>query len=140
VRFVSCSLAGSDGNPKNAFLIGEEVRVDIELESTRAGPVSFWLIIFDATGRPLLSTHQRDHELVEIAPGRHRLSYVTRGLGLMPGSYSVTAGAFDPSLQFLEWVDGCQSFEVYPCFLNGRPFDTRWGAVNQDASWQLVKA
>lgn len=138
IRFEACSVAAPDGAPKNAFLIGEELRLDIDLVSTRRGPVSFWLIVFDASGRPLLSTHQRDRELVEVSPGAYRLSFITQGLGLMPGNYSITAGAFDPGLKFLEWVDGCQNFEVYPCFVDGRPFDARWGAVNQDARWSLV--
>lgn len=139
IIFRSCSLFNKDRVPKVAFHIGEDVRVEISLESEFAGRMSFWLIIFDSSGTPLLSTHQRDIELVEIGHGRYKVAYETRDLGLMPGNYTISAGAFDSKLKFLEWIDGCQSFEVYPCFPDGTAFDGRWGAINQQASWDLVR-
>lgn len=139
ITFKSCSLFDKNGEPKVAFFIGEDIRVEINLVSALSGKMSFWLIIFDSTGVPLLSTHQRDVELMEIVPGKYKLTYKTEGLGLMPGTYTITAGAFDPKLKFLEWIDGCQTFEVYPCFINGGAFDGRWGQINQKATWDLVK-
>jgi lipopolysaccharide transport system ATP-binding protein len=141
VRFASARLSDAQGESRTAFLIGEDLRLEVEVESVRSNAVSFWLIIYDAAGRPLLSTHQRDREdLVRIEPGRFRLTYETVGLGLMPGSYTIGAGAFDAGLGFLEWVDHFQSFEVQPAFRNGTPFDQRWGAVDQTARWRLERA
>jgi lipopolysaccharide transport system ATP-binding protein len=139
ITFQSCSLFSRAGEPKIAFHIGEDIRVEIKLMSAFSGTMSFWLIIFDSTGVPLLSTHQRDVEHAEITPGQYKIVYETIDLGLMPGSYTITAGAFDAKLKFLEWIDGCQSFEVYPCFPNGAAFDGRWGLVNQKAKWNLVR-
>ena len=99
--------------------------------------MSFWLIIFDAAGTPLLSTHQRDVELCKIDHGKYKLIYEPKDFGLMPGNYTIAAGAFDVQLNFLEWIDNCQSFEVYSNFANGAPFDSRWGSVNQPAIWKL---
>jgi hypothetical protein len=55
----------------------------------------------------------------------------------MPGNYTVSAGAFDQRLNFLEWVDNCQQFEVLPSFQDGVAFDGRWGAANLKADWGL---
>jgi lipopolysaccharide transport system ATP-binding protein len=137
VRFRICALFSPAREPKTAFNIGENIRIEISLESTYIGDMSFWLIIFDSAGAPLLSTHQRDTELNRIGMGEYKLIYETRNFGLMPGNYTIAAGAFDTKLKFLEWIDNCQSFEVYPCFPNGSPFDGRWGAVNQQANWKL---
>jgi lipopolysaccharide transport system ATP-binding protein len=137
IAFKTAALMDAAGEPKTSFLIGEDIHLDLTIESCFEGRMSFWLIIFDSTGRPLLSTHQRDQETVEIGRGRYRLSYQSKGLGLMPGSYTISAGAFDTKLTFLEWIDHFQSFEVFPTFLNGTPFDHRWGMVSQAASWRL---
>lgn len=137
ISFIEASIGGTDGIPRTSFLIGEDVRIKIKLLSKFSGEISFWLIVFDETGRPLLSSHQRDVELVQIREGEYTLSYETLDLGLMPGNYSVVAGAFDKHLGFLEWIDNIQRFEVMPCFLNGQAYDTRWGAMNQKARWSL---
>lgn len=137
ISFIEASIAGTDGLPRTSFLIGEDVRIQIKLLSKFSGDISFWLIIFDETGRPLLSSHQRDTELLNISEGEYVLSYETVDFGLMPGNYSVVAGAFDKNLGFLEWIDNIQRFEVMPCFLNGQAYDTRWGAMNQKARWSL---
>jgi lipopolysaccharide transport system ATP-binding protein len=137
ILFRGASLMGISREPKTAFLIGEDIQLELTIESLFEGAMSFWLIVFDSTGRPLLSTHQRDQGMVEISCGKYRLSYRTKGLGLMPGVYTISAGAFDPKLTFLEWIDHFQTFEVYPTFRNGTPFDHRWGLVNQSADWRL---
>ena len=137
VRFLSASIFNSGGQPASSFLIGEDFRIDFALESGTAEQVSFWLIVFDAAGRPLLSSHQRDVETIAISPGRFRLVFRTRGLGLLPGNYSISAGAFDHQPRFLEWIENCQQFEVLPSFKSGIPYDGRWGAVNLGADWSL---
>ena len=123
----------------SAFNIGENIRVELSLTSSYVGDMSFWLIISDSAGVPLLSTHQRDMEMNKIGTGDYKLIYETQNFGLMPGNYTIAAGAFDAKLKFLEWIDNCQSFEVYPCFPNGTAFDGRLGAVNQPASWKLER-
>ena len=139
ICFKTCALFSQSREPKTAFNIGENIRIEISLESAYIGDISFWLIIFDSAGVPLLSTHQRDAELNGIGTGEYKIIYETRNFGLMPGNYTIAAGAFDAKLNFLEWIDNCQSFEVYPCFPNGAAFDGRWGAVNQPASWILER-
>ena len=138
VRFFSASIFNADGQPANSFLIGEDFRVEFVLECATTEQISFWLIVFDSAGRPLLSSHQRDFETVSVSPGRFQLVFRAHGVGLMPGNYTISAGAFDYKPDFLEWVDNCQQFEVLPCFLNGVPYDGRWGAMNLAADWKLV--
>lgn len=138
VRFVSASIFNAAGQAANAFLIGEEFRIEFTLECATTEQISFWLIVFDSVGRPLLSSHQRDVETVAVSPGRFRLVYSTRGLSLMPGNYTVSAGAFDHQPVFLDWVDSCQQFEVLPSFKSGIPYDGRWGAMSLAADWNLI--
>ncbi len=139
IIFRRASLKDMPGEPKTAFLIGEDLELELTVESFFEGRMSFWVIIFDSTGRPLLSTHQRDQETFEIGRGQYRLFYRTRGLGLMPGVYTISAGAFDAKLTFLEWIDHFQAFEVFPTFRDGTPFDHRWGMVTQTADWRMER-
>ncbi len=112
---------------------------EIDFSAACSDTVSFWLLIYDSLGRPLLATYQRDVETVRVEPGRFRLVYETAGLGLMPGTYSFSAGAVDATLGLLEWVENFTSFEVQPAFRNGAVFDRRWGAINQPAKWRLTR-
>lgn len=137
VAFQDCSIMAKDGAPKNSFLIGEDFRLEFTVQSRFSGDIAFWLIVFDESGRPLLSSHQRDLQYIQIGQGTYKMVYETMDLGLMPGMYSISAGVFDKRMNFLEWIDSCQRFEVYPCFYNGNTFDGRWGAVNQKAAWRL---
>jgi lipopolysaccharide transport system ATP-binding protein len=137
INFKNCSLFSLNREPRVAFYIGEDLRVEIGLTSAFTGKMSFWIIIYDVLRTPLLSSFQWDQEFVEMRPGEYTLVYETRGLALMPGDYTITAGAFGPELRSLEWIDNCQSFEVHPSFSNGKAFDGRWGAVNQLATWKL---
>jgi len=139
ITLKECSIVNIQGELASSFLIGEDIKVEFILGSSFSGTMSFWLIIFDSSGRPLLSTHQRDWELVSMSPGTYHLTYQTEKLSLMPDTYFISAGAFDSQLNFLEWVDNCQTFEVLPCFANGQPYDSRWGAMSQPASWTLKR-
>ena len=140
LQFKSCLIMSSLGEPNNQFLIHENIRVKFQFNSDFKGLVSFWLIIFDINGVAVLSSHQRDYEpLVDITNGQFEWTYETKNLGLMPGHYYITAGCFDKDINFLEWVDNCQEFDVINAFSSGKPFDGRWGLVDQDANWMVSK-
>lgn len=138
VTFKSCSIFKMDSIPSNVFLIGEEFYIDIFLESIHDHSMYFWLIIFNAEGIPVLSSHQGDIELLKVKPGLYTLRCMMKDIGLMPGSYSITAGAFDKGKTFLEWIDRCQTFEILSTFVDGSPYDYRWGMANQKVNWELT--
>ncbi len=137
VTFESCTICDNEGTPVKSFLIGQDFCIEIGLTIRTSNKLYFWLIIFDAEGRPVLSSHQGDVEMLRVQTGTYRLRCVTRQIALMPGSYTISAGAFDADRTFLEWIDNCQSFEVFPTFVGGKPFDHRWGAVNLNMHWEL---
>ncbi len=139
IQFLSCVIEGEkDKIARNSYMIAENFNVKISMRSNFSGKLSFWLIIFDYSGKAILSSHQRDYQLLDILPGYFEIVYKPVGLVLMPGNYYITAGAFDPSLNFLEWIDKCQSFEILQSFSDGRQFDGRWGIINQKAEWSMV--
>ncbi|HQH99506.1 MAG TPA: ABC transporter ATP-binding protein [Spirochaetota bacterium] len=137
IMFKECSIMNMKNEPKNTFLIGEDIKFEIKLESKYSGKMSFWIIIFDIYGKPLISSHQRDHEVLDINHGDYTVVIQTQNIGLLTGDYYIAAGVFDDHMIFLEWIDNCQSFSVLPCFLNGSNFDGRWGVVNQRMTWSL---
>jgi lipopolysaccharide transport system ATP-binding protein len=137
VVFNSCTLRDSEGDVSNAFLIGQEFNMELQLDIIYTDSLYFWLIIFDSEGRPVLSSHQGDVGMFKENAGVYQLNCFTQKIGLLPGKYSISAGAFDAGRTFLEWIDNCQSFEILPNFANGKPFDQRWGMVNQEIRWAL---
>ncbi len=137
VVFNRCAMFSKEGEVSNSFLIQQDIKIVIDLDIKFSGKCYFWFMIFDMDGRSVLSAHQIDKELLEVTPGNFKLTFITEQIGLMPGSYTISAGAFDQSRTFLEWIDNCQSFEVLPAFVTGKAFDQRWGMVNQNAVWDL---
>lgn len=138
VRLCSCEISNLKGEPSNSFLIGEDFSLEIHVDVDTPMKTYFWIIVCDAEGKPVLSSHQGDYELIQIDVGSYRLKCTTRGIRLLPGRFSISAGAFDSQRTFLEWVDNIQRFEVMPSFMNGKPFDYRWGLVDQKVEWKLV--
>lgn len=140
VQFEQSKIASVDNELKKYFFIGEEIRLDIKFKSMASQKLSFWVIIFDSQGIAVYSSHQRDYEkLYDIESGMYNFTYTTKGLDLMPGRYTFTAGAFDQNIKFLEWIDECQDFEVTNNFISGKVFDGRWGYVNLKAEWKIEK-
>lgn len=138
IRFIKCGISDLSGKGKNHFLIGEQFKLRFKFSSAFQGMISFWLIIFDAQGTAILSSHQRDYEWVQVQQGMFEVTFVPSDFWLTVGTYSISAGVFNKNLDFLEWVDGCQTFEIYPSFQDGLEFDGRWGLVNQKAKWRMI--
>ena len=53
----------------------------------------------------------------------------------MPGKYIISAGIFDKSKQFLDWVEHVESFYVESSFSDGRSYDNRLGNVSFLGEW-----
>jgi lipopolysaccharide transport system ATP-binding protein len=138
VLFQSCAIYDHNNRGKNSFLIGEDFTIEISMDIRNLNKLYFWLIIMNSEGGPILSSHQGDIEMLTVKPGKYRLRCNTQGIGLMPGEYTISAGAFDAGRTFLEWIDNCQSFEILPTFVGGKAYDRRWGKVNQDIEWSLL--
>jgi lipopolysaccharide transport system ATP-binding protein len=138
VLFRSCAIYGHNGRGKNSFLIGEDFAIEIIMDIRNPDKFYFWLIIMNSEGDPILSSHQGDIEMLTVKSGKYKLRCKTQGIGLMPGEYTISAGAFDAERTFLEWIDNCQSFEVLPTFVGGKAYDHRWGKVNQNIEWSLL--
>lgn len=54
---------------------------------------------------------------------------------LMPGKYIISAGIFDQSRQFVDWVEHVESFHVETSFYDGRKYDYRLGKVSILGNW-----
>lgn len=139
IQISSCILYDHSGEVKNHFLIGENLQVKFSVDVFSKNDISFWLIIYNSSGIPVSSAHQRDKNIFQVSEGRLECVFSTIDLWLAPGDYFITAGIFDVNMNFLEWIENCQSFEVYPCFQSGLAFDNRLGLTNQNGIWKIEK-
>jgi lipopolysaccharide transport system ATP-binding protein len=53
----------------------------------------------------------------------------------LPGRYLVSAGIFDRSRQFLDWVEFAEGFQVESGFVDGHAFDGRLGRISILPEW-----
>ena len=139
VRFTRCAISGTDDTPMNLFCIGEDIKLSFDLDSELEGEVSCWMYVKDSSGTPILNNHQKDVSTVHLDRGAYKVVVETRGLGLMPGRYTISAGLVDKKKQLIEWVEDCQAFDVSPSFISGAPFDGRLGQVHVPAEWSVER-
>lgn len=138
------TVLNKENNSNNSFLINEIIkfRVDYTIKDD-AKEYSFWLIIFDNDGTPLVSSFQKDNRsLIKADAGKHRIEIEFDMLGLLPGSYTVSIGIFFHDglaiWNFADWVDHCLTINITEAFEDGRIFDRRWGKIDRKAQWNVI--
>jgi lipopolysaccharide transport system ATP-binding protein len=112
-----------------------EVRLDYEARPD-VGRMEGFVLIYSEEGECLVATFQRDASPA-LTPARPAGRLVARfDTPLAPGRYLISAGLFDGSRQFLDWVEFAERFEVIEGFADGRAFDQRLGRFNVTARWE----
>jgi len=92
-------------------------------------------MVTSAEGVVVFSAFQKDgHEPVELTRGSAiaRLSSPM----FLPGAYSVSVGIMGKG-EMIDWVDAAVRFEVLPQFVDGKPFDHRYGLVTMPLDWRI---
>ncbi len=131
-------IRGSDGAPRSEFLIGDPIVLEVVYEAKRdfSDGIAFWVIICAYDGTPILAAHQNDSGYMPSRQGTHVMTITIRGPALLPGNYTTIVGIFDADHEFLDWVDGFQSFSVARLWRSGQKFDGRWGLAQADVEWR----
>lgn len=95
----------------------------------------FFLLIHNNEGEVIWSIFQKDSDTrCTNAQGVVKVEIVNI---LTPGQYFISAGIFDKSNQFLDWVENAETFEVLPVFKTGVSFDQRFGKVTTKGEWSV---
>jgi len=135
------SVVDSRNNLNNSFLINEKISFNIDYTvKDISKKLSFWIIVFDNDRSPLISSFQKDYGiLIDPVFGECSLSVTFDEVGLLPGFYSVSFGIFSHdgliSWEFADWVDHCLSINISEAFVDGKPYDGRWGKIDKKAIW-----
>jgi hypothetical protein len=137
VRIEQSSVSDTMDAQKESFLIGEPIRLHLKYKVNTPTAGSFWMFIVSAEGVVLLSAFQRDIIASVPLDKDGEASVTIDAPALLPGTYTLTAGVFDTSNDFLDWVEGVAKFEVLKQFADGRPFDHRYGAMTAQLAWQM---
>jgi lipopolysaccharide transport system ATP-binding protein len=114
--------------------IFEKLTIDIEIEVLqKISYVEFFILIYNIEGLPIVGLFQKDNEeLFKINDTHHKVS-VTLENNLVPGKYFVSAGMFDRSRQFVDWVEFGEMFEIEHSYVDGRLFEPRlvqWDTIH----------
>ena len=97
---------------------------------------TFWVFISSADGTVLISSFQRDIERPTSLVGVGRVTVEISDVALLPGSYAISAGAFNQLNEIMDWVDNAVQFDILPHFIDGKPFDNRYGLLTKQFTWK----
>ncbi|CAN5895545.1 hypothetical protein BH11BAC4_BH11BAC4_01240 [soil metagenome] len=125
-------------NPESIDIFGV-LDISIFFSSDKVSEVNktgfnFFVLIYNDLGDVVWSIFQKD-SIYQVSIDQLSVHVKAENI-LMPGRYLISAGIFDRSSQFIDWVEKVQVFEVLPVFKGGKPFDSRYGAVTTKADWK----
>ena len=97
--------------------------------------LEFFVLIYSSDGDVEASLFQMD-SYSYIKPQSDSGTVVLKFQNcLMPGKYFISAGIFDKSRQFVDWVEQVESFTVESAFNDGRKYDRRLGKMSLIGEW-----
>jgi lipopolysaccharide transport system ATP-binding protein len=118
------------------YAIFENITLAIDFDvKSEIEAAEFFLLIYAEDGECLAATFQRDTSPFArpgVGPGTVKVTFKNT---FAPGRYLVSAGLFDSSRQFLDWVELAEGFQVESGFVDGRAFDQRLGRFSLLPEW-----
>ena len=134
-RITSIRLNSSDG-VEPIYPIFEPIQISVDFEvKPDAGPLEFFILLYGDDGECLAASFQRDTVDFHRPQGTTGTVTVKFKNPFAPGRYLVSAGIFDSSRQFLDWVEFAEGFQVESSFADGRAFDNRLGRISLLPEW-----
>ena len=130
------SLRDLDGVTKNSFLVGEPFEIRLGYRVKEPVEATFWILLCSREGTVVVSSFQKDVSAPITLNSDGTMHIAVDSLSLLPGVYTVSAGMFSNTNDVVDWIEGVSKFEVLPHFVDGRPFDYRYGFVTQEFSWR----
>jgi lipopolysaccharide transport system ATP-binding protein len=119
------------------YPIFESIRIDIDFTvQPLVGALEFFLLVYAEDGECLTASFQRDTGPFTKSSGPTGTVSATFKNPFAPGRYLVSAGIFDSTRQFLDWVEFAESFQVETGFVDGRAFDQRLGRFSLLPEWR----
>jgi lipopolysaccharide transport system ATP-binding protein len=133
---ITALRLNAPGGAEPLYAIFEHIRIEIDFEvKPDAGALEFFLLIYGEDGECLASSFQRDTADFHRPAGAGGTIAVAFKNTFLPGRYLVSAGIFDRSRQFLDWIEFAEGFQVESGFQDGRAFDNRLGRVSILPEW-----
>jgi lipopolysaccharide transport system ATP-binding protein len=134
-RIKSIELSAAEG-VEPVYSIFEPVSMSLHFETKPdAGPLEFFILLYGDDGECLAASFQRDTTDFHRPAGAGGTVTVKFKNPFAPGRYLVSAGIFDASRQFLDWVEFAEGFQVESSFSDGRAFDNRLGRFSLLPEW-----
>jgi lipopolysaccharide transport system ATP-binding protein len=134
------SLRDMDKVTKNSFLVGEPFEITLGYRVKEPVDGTFWILLCSVEGTVLVSSFQKDVSGPVTLTSDGEMLVVVDSVNLLPGFYTVSAGIFSSSNDVVDWIESVSKFEVLPHFVDGRPFDHRYGFITQEFSWRIQRA
>ncbi len=132
---TTIALNAADG-VEAAYSIFDPVEITLHFTvKPDTGPLEFFVLLYGDDGECLAASFQRDTSDFLRPSGPAGQVKVRFKNPFAPGRYLVSAGIFDSSRQFLDWVEFAEGFQVESNFADGRAFDNRLGRLSLLPEW-----
>jgi lipopolysaccharide transport system ATP-binding protein len=119
------------------YPIFENIRIDLDFTvQPTVGALEFFLLVYAEDGECLTASFQCDTGPFTKPGGPTGTVSAIFKNPFAPGRYLVSAGIFDSTRQFLDWVEFAESFQVETGFVDGRAFDQRLGRFSLLPEWR----
>jgi lipopolysaccharide transport system ATP-binding protein len=136
VSIQSAFLTDDRNGEKNSFLIGEPFNLHLGFAVDEPISGTFWLLLWSGDV-VVLSSLQRDIVPPVFISADGKAVARIEGVDLLPGRYSFSAGIFESGGAIVDWADDIADFEILPHFVDGRPYDSRYGLISKAMEWTL---
>jgi lipopolysaccharide transport system ATP-binding protein len=137
VKVVDLTTRDDEGNPCSRYSFRQPITLAARaMRLSNSGSASLFFLVRDSSGSYVLSPFQTDVIRPVVVNAGESVSIEARLLdpGLLPGSYFVDVGVFDPSYHFHDWVEQAAMFEV----CDHPAIHARLGSVAPAAAWRVV--
>ncbi len=142
-HFTAVSLHGSDGNPRDSFVIGDDLHIRVEMAFRQpVRIVQFSLIIRSSAGLGIyhIVSPDRGFWMQNVSPGKYVLEIVVPDIALYPGKYTVgDLWMADANNCKIDATSESALFAVTDGSpLINRPLNHSHGMIHKTAEWEIV--
>ncbi|HEX8377777.1 MAG TPA: ABC transporter ATP-binding protein [Pedobacter sp.] len=124
-------------SPERTYKIFQEIYLTIEVinKSDDLVDCEFFVLISNSEGIYSYSAFQEDNnQKFKVASGLSHVTFKTNNT-LVPDKYFISAGIFDKSRKFIDWVEYAETFEVESLYSNQSIYKPRLGLTIPNCVW-----
>jgi lipopolysaccharide transport system ATP-binding protein len=133
-KLTISNIEFNDGTMSISVHSAFKIRIDYQVNEPQSF-FHFFVLIHNNEGDVILSCFQKDY-FVELKQNGSSITLSDINI-LVPGVYTISAGIYGKAMEFIDWVEKAEEFEIVNSFEDAGAFDNRYGLVTTKANWDV---